>query len=223
INVYGREVTEEYEPYRIYIPDTFPPAAINDLFALNFTLDSITLTWTAPGDDNNLGNAFLYDIRYSTEPINEENWDETIRCEGEPLPELAGNTQIYMISGLTLGTTYYFGIKSSDEEQNLSDLSNIAKGSTWNYMFEDYERNTKLYINTHEKTFQFVTPDNNYKIKRAKCMCEFYRHIIILHKDEEIKLIANVIDKRRDFCIVSAIDTQTCKKYLLIDKPGLEN
>ena len=193
-----------------------------DLTTLNYTLDAITLTWTAPGDDNNLGNAFLYDIRYSTKPITKENWDEAIRCEGEPVPQLAGNNEIYVISGLTPGTTYYFAIKTNDDVRYLSNLSNIAKGATWNYMFEDCKRNTKLYINTHEKTFQFITPDKNFKIKRAKFMGEFFRKIIIVHKDKEIKLIARVIDKKRDHCIALAIDTQTRKIYLLIDKHGFE-
>lgn len=54
-------------------------------------------------------------------------------------------------------------------------------------------------------------------------MGEFFRKIIIVHKDKEIKLIARVIDKKRDHCIALAIDTQTRKMYLLIDKRGFEN
>ncbi|MFW9973326.1 MAG: fibronectin type III domain-containing protein [Candidatus Odinarchaeota archaeon] len=214
INVYGRAIPEEYELYRVYVPDTFPPAAITDLSLVNYTLDSITLEWTAPGDDGNKGKGYTYDIRYSTEPITEENWDDAIPCEGEPIPQLAGSKESYVVTDLIPGETYYFAIKTSDDVPNLSKLSNIAEGSTWNYMFEDCKRNTKLYINTHKKIFQFITEDNNYKIKIAMFMCEFSRKILILHKDEEIILTAQVIDRRKDFCIALAIDTQTCKKYL---------
>jgi hypothetical protein len=40
-----------------------PPAAITDLAASNPTEDSVTLTWTAPGDSGMTGTAASYDIR----------------------------------------------------------------------------------------------------------------------------------------------------------------
>src|SRR3989344_173512 len=46
-------------------PDSIPPAAITDLTASNPTVNSITLSWTAPGDDGNAGTASVYDLRYS--------------------------------------------------------------------------------------------------------------------------------------------------------------
>ncbi|MBM3242012.1 hypothetical protein FJZ31_37550 [Candidatus Poribacteria bacterium] len=42
--------------------DTIPPAAVIDLTASSPTATSITLTWTAPGDDGNVGTAAQYDI-----------------------------------------------------------------------------------------------------------------------------------------------------------------
>jgi len=64
-------------------------------------------------------------------------------------------------------------------------------------MFEDRKRNTKLYINTNEKTFQFITPDKNYEIKMTIGMREYCRKILILHQDEEIELMAVVIKSRK--------------------------
>ena len=50
------------------------PAAITDLAASDPTEDSVTLTWTAPGDRGNTGTAASYDIRYSTSPITAANF-----------------------------------------------------------------------------------------------------------------------------------------------------
>lgn len=110
--------------------DTTPPAAITDLTCSNPTFTSIDLSWTAPGDDGNSGTAASYDIRYSTEPISEQNWDLAIQITGEPTPAQAGSSQSMTVSGLVSGTTYYFAIKTSDEASNISGLSNIASLST---------------------------------------------------------------------------------------------
>jgi len=110
--------------------DTTPPAAITDLTCSNPTFTSIDLSWTAPGDDGNSGTATSYDIRYSTEPISEQNWDSAIQITGEPTPAQAGSSQSMTVSGLTSGTTYYFAIKTSDEASNISRISNVASLTT---------------------------------------------------------------------------------------------
>lgn len=112
------------------VMDTIPPAAIFDLSISDQTLNSITLTWTAPGDDGNIGTASMYDIRYSTEPITKENWDEAIQCEGEPMPQPAGSKETFTVTNLAPGKTYYFAIKTADEIPNWSNISNVAKGFT---------------------------------------------------------------------------------------------
>ncbi len=110
--------------------DTTPPAAVTNLATSNPTASSITLTWTAPGDDGNTGTATSYDIRYSTSTINTSNWASATQVSGEPTPLVAGTNQSMTITGLTANTTYYFAIKTSDEVPNTSALSNIASGTT---------------------------------------------------------------------------------------------
>ena len=46
-------------------PDTTPPRPVSDLTARALTKSSVVLTWTASGDDDMLGTALAYDIRYS--------------------------------------------------------------------------------------------------------------------------------------------------------------
>ena len=111
-------------------PDVTPPSTITDLAASNPTSDSITLTWTAPGDDGDVGVASQYDIRYSTSPIDEGNWDTAMQVIGEPPPKLAGSEESFVVTGLSPGTRYYFAIKTTDEVPNWSDLSNVASGMT---------------------------------------------------------------------------------------------
>ena len=53
-------------------PDNTAPDPVADLGVDTgaTTLDSITLTWTATGDDRSTGTAYLYDLRYTSESLN---------------------------------------------------------------------------------------------------------------------------------------------------------
>ncbi|QJD81914.1 fibronectin type III domain-containing protein [Cohnella herbarum] len=107
-------------------PDTTAPGAVTDLNASRPTIVSAKLTWTAPGDDGATGTADMYDIRYSTSPINTGNWASATPVTGEPVPTAAGTKQQMTVYGLTSGTTYYFAMVTLDEMENQSALSNVA-------------------------------------------------------------------------------------------------
>lgn len=111
------------------IPDTIPPAPITDLRIVDSSYTTITLAWTAPGDDGDLGAASFYDIRYSTAEITDGNFDNADTAGGEPSPSSAGNEETFVITTLEEGNVYYIAAKSSDEQDNWSTLSNIAIGS----------------------------------------------------------------------------------------------
>ncbi|UII26306.1 choice-of-anchor D domain-containing protein [Fulvivirga maritima] len=111
--------------------DGTSPEAIDDLAVTDVYQNSITLTWTAPSDPGN-GSASLYDIRYSTEPITEENFSSATQVGDEPTPGAAGTSEEFEVEGLNASSTFYFAIKSADFFGNLSELSNIATGTTEN-------------------------------------------------------------------------------------------
>jgi hypothetical protein len=111
-------------------PDTTPPAAITNIATLDPKETAMTLTWTAPGDDEKAGTATIYDIRYSTSTITESNWGTATQVIGEPVPQIAGTIQSMPITGLKSSTKYYFAIKTSDEVPNISPLSTVAIGTT---------------------------------------------------------------------------------------------
>ncbi len=112
--------------------DTTPPAAVTNLATSSPTNTTITLTWTAPGDDGNTGTATSYDIRYSTSTITAGNFSSATQVSGVPAPLVAGTNQSVTVSGLTANTTYYFAMKTADEVPNWSTISNVPSGTTTN-------------------------------------------------------------------------------------------
>jgi len=103
-----------------------------DIKALQNTITptSITLYWTAPGNDAGTGTAYNYDIRYSTCPITDENWEGATQVIGEPVPGPAGSDEEFNVTDLVSNTTYYFAIKAGDESGNWSGLSNVEPATT---------------------------------------------------------------------------------------------
>jgi len=95
--------------------------------------DTVTLAWTAPGDDGQVGTASVYDIRLSTAPIDDANWSAAAVVSNPPTPQPAGTRQSVVVRGLNYGTTYYFAIKTADEAGNWSGLSNVLR---WAWMYD---------------------------------------------------------------------------------------
>lgn len=111
--------------------DSTPPAAVADLGSSLEEPYSITLSWTAPGDDGNSGTATSYDIRYSTTAItNDTDFNNATEVTGEPTPSVAGSSESYEVTSLNPETTYYFALKTTDELANTSALSNVYSVST---------------------------------------------------------------------------------------------
>lgn len=111
--------------------DATPPGSINDLVISQTTSDSITLSWTAPGDDNDIGSAEGYIIKYSTSgPITDSNWHSANIYSQSWVPLSAGETESHVIVGLSQGTLYWFAIKAYDDLQNYAEISNSPSEST---------------------------------------------------------------------------------------------
>ncbi len=106
------------------------PDIIANLSTGTVTATSVVLSWTAPGDDGDVGTASEYDIRYSTSPITSGNWDAATQVTGESNPQSAGSTESFTVNGLTSGTQYYFAIRTADEVPNWADMSNVVNATT---------------------------------------------------------------------------------------------
>lgn len=92
--------------------------------------NSVTLNWTAPGDDSLSGTAAQYDLRYSTAPITAANFASATRALGTPAPAVAGTRQTFVVGNLSPNTTYWFALKTGDEVPNWSGLSNVVTRTT---------------------------------------------------------------------------------------------
>jgi len=110
--------------------DNVAPGAIADLTITGSTGTSLALRWTAPGDDGSSGTAATYDIRYSTSQITNANWSSATPATGEPAPAAAGTVQTFNLAGLSGSQTYYVAIRTSDDNDNVSSLSNVVNGTT---------------------------------------------------------------------------------------------
>lgn len=87
---------------------------------------TVTLLWTAPGDDATTGLVAGYDVRWSTAPITDQNFHLASRMARPPAPRVAGSGQVAVITGLAEGRSYYFAVKSYDEAGNVSAISNVS-------------------------------------------------------------------------------------------------
>ncbi|MBN1755999.1 fibronectin type III domain-containing protein [bacterium] len=110
--------------------DTIPPDPVLDLAVNGVEQNRVNLIWHAVGDDGIIGTATTYDIRYSTDPINEGNWGAAVQAAGEPAPLLSGTEQTFWVAGLTHTTLYYFAMKVTDDEGNISAISNVVDTTT---------------------------------------------------------------------------------------------
>jgi hypothetical protein len=111
-------------------PDVTAPGKVVNLKASGVTQTSISLTWTAPGDDGKTGTATSFDLRYSTTALNATTWGAATQVSGEPAPGVAGTIHNITVNGLLCGRVYKFALKTADEASNISLLSNVRSVKT---------------------------------------------------------------------------------------------
>jgi hypothetical protein len=115
---------------RVSVLDLIPPGGVTDLAVRSSAKTTVTLTWTAPGNDGTEGRAVEYDVRYGDAAITGESWSTAQRVEGVSAPSAAWTTDSLMVTGLEEATTYYFALKTRDQVPNWSALSNVIETMT---------------------------------------------------------------------------------------------
>ncbi|OGS20979.1 MAG: hypothetical protein A3J83_05965 [Elusimicrobia bacterium RIFOXYA2_FULL_40_6] len=122
--------------------DIVPPAAVTDLSGYQTFQTQITLNWTATGDDGYSGSfstGAAFDIRFSSTAGQSPSVSTTTFAAAQSVNSycaipLATTTQWQYstnLTGLEIGATYYFSIKTRDERGNISLLSNGC--TVWSY------------------------------------------------------------------------------------------
>lgn len=113
----------------------FPPGRITDLQIVDYTTQSISLRWTAPGDNGYSGDKVkAYDLRYSKLPVDGDTlqwWDTAFMPTEIPSPLEPGQTQTFTVAGLEAYTKYYFVMRAQDNMGNLSSFSDVASGTSY--------------------------------------------------------------------------------------------
>lgn len=99
-----------------------PPAAVTITGAKGRT--NAAISWTAPGDDGNVGTAAAYDLRRSSSPITEGNFSSAIQVTTGS-PQSAGSSECVEVTGLVRCNTYYYALKTQDTDGNWSPMSNV--------------------------------------------------------------------------------------------------
>ena len=116
-------------------PDTTAPGSIT-----NFTVSvgavngSAKLSWTAPADDGpnppdpSAGPVASYTVKYSTSALTDCSSGTSATS---PVPVTPGTTQTMTISGLTLGTPYYFAVCAQDEASPPNQTAAVTASKTF--------------------------------------------------------------------------------------------
>jgi dipeptidyl aminopeptidase/acylaminoacyl peptidase len=121
-NVAGAEV-----PHAVLFP------GVADLRVTASAANSVTLSWTAPGDETTAPVAKEYDVRVSRTEITPEVWGQATLVIGVPSPAERGSHESFTVAGLEGMTTYYFALRASNEEDDWSPISNVVNEATSPY------------------------------------------------------------------------------------------
>nr|HDM59893.1 hypothetical protein [Bacillota bacterium] len=110
--------------------DMVPPSSIRDLSATPGE-NSVTLRFTATGDNGIEGSASSYELRYSYSVITSDNFTGATLYEPSLawVPQPSGSLETFLVSNLPANKLLYFAIKAFDEAQNASRISNVASAT----------------------------------------------------------------------------------------------
>jgi len=118
----GCSGSDEVDPV---IPQPYPePLAVTDLAAIGGTGGSVTLAWTSPRYANKA--TIRYDLRYiayGSEAADWDTWTVAHAPDSDPGP---GQYHRHVVTGVTSGQVYAFGLKASTDGVDWTEVSNIA-------------------------------------------------------------------------------------------------
>jgi len=113
------------------VADSIPPVQPPNFRVANVSSNSVTLRWTAPGDDSTSGTATEYLLRRRAEsPIRTQaDFEGAQPISNVPAPKPAGSSQSVTVS-VDPGKSYYFGLVALDKVKNASPLAATDRDAT---------------------------------------------------------------------------------------------
>lgn len=177
--------------------DNITPGGINDLSVTDVTANSITLSWTAPGDDDATGTVSSYDVKISENPITATNFDAAADAEVtfSPATLVAGGaTQAATVTkigsaDLDPETLYYVAVRGVDEKDQ---KGGIDTASAETEMLDDTPPTGTLVItsSTHQAGVATETDDATFSwtgLTDAESQITYY---VIFDDDEDTTVTA---------------------------------
>jgi hypothetical protein len=106
-----------------FISDQEPPGVPGEVSVVDATPSTVTLSFTAPGDDDMLGPVAGYEVRYlAGEALSIENFGAGALASVQTSPAVPGEEQTLQIEGLLPRLEYHIGVRAFDECQNYGGL-----------------------------------------------------------------------------------------------------
>jgi hypothetical protein len=106
------------------------PAAVADLRVVGVTDSSVTLAWTASGDDGNVGRPSFYAVHGANAPIDDANFGQAPYTRNAPATVDAGGGETLLVRFLPPAKPFWFALKAYDLSLNVSPLSNVVQTQT---------------------------------------------------------------------------------------------
>ncbi|MGH7730624.1 MAG: S8 family serine peptidase, partial [Candidatus Eiseniibacteriota bacterium] len=117
---------------RLYAPPavTLSPCRVSDLRVVVRTDSSVSLAWTATGDDGSIGRPERYAVRAALTPLDEATFASAPVRRLKAATVDAGGAEYLVVVGLVAATRYWVGLKAVDERGNASPISNVVEVQT---------------------------------------------------------------------------------------------
>lgn len=110
----GRVATGRLNAAAALREDPLAPGEPHDLRLSGAGETALRLEWVASGEDGTAGQAFRYELRYSTSPITEAGFAAAARARSLPEPSPSGDAEQYLLSDLEPDTAYYVAVRALD-------------------------------------------------------------------------------------------------------------
>jgi hypothetical protein len=118
--------------------DELAPAPVADLKVKILGDGKAEIQFVAPADAGG-GTVVRYQVKAADLPIvpyeqwdfardigQRRNWWRAVNCQGEPSPSKPGSEQRFVVTGVPQGETVYFAVRSFDDSNNRSKISNVV-------------------------------------------------------------------------------------------------
>ncbi len=108
--------------------DFTAPSEVDDLEVVSQADGTVTLRFTATGDDRTKGMAAAYDIRWSTSELTAATFYDGAKVDPAPSPQSPGTVEeVSFSTEAAPGTTLWAAVRVEDEAGNISPVSNILQ------------------------------------------------------------------------------------------------